>query len=108
MRAGDLRKRITIEQRSASQSASGEQSHAWTLVAVVSAAVEPMSGRELEKAQAVFAEVSHQVLIRWRPGITAKMRVSYDGRLFNIGAVIDENERHRQLTLLCVEGLSEG
>ena len=108
MQAGQLRRRVTIQQRSATQDEYGQPLNSWTDVTTVCAAIEPMSGRELLAAQAVNSEVSHNVTIRYIPGITAAMRLNYGGRLFNIHSVLDENERHRMLTLQCSEGMNDG
>lgn len=108
MRAGDLNKRVTIERRATTQDTFGGQDATWSTVAVVWAGIQPMTGRELFAAQSVESEVTTQIVMRYQAGITAKMRVNYSGRLFNIHAVLDENERHRELTLLCSEGLNDG
>lgn len=108
MQAGQLRRRVTIQQRSATQDEYGQPLTDWTDVATVYAAVEPLNGRELLAAQAVNSEVSHNVTIRYRAGVTPAMRLNYGGRLFNIHAVLDENERHRMLTLQCSEGMNDG
>ena len=49
-----------------------------------------------------------QVVIRYRPGIVAPMRLLYEGAIFNILSVLDDFTRHRKLTLLCSEGLTRG
>lgn len=108
MRAGELRKRVLIQQRSTGQDTSGGQLTTWSDVATVWAAIEPMSGRELINAAAAQSEATHTVLLRYRPGIVPAMRINYQSRLFDIKAVLDENERHRMLTLICAEGLNNG
>jgi len=108
MQSGQLRKRLTIQQRSTAQDSYGQPLTAWADVATVWGAVEPLNGRELLAAEAVQSEITHQVVMRYRPGITAKMRVLYGSRVFDIQNVLDENERHRMLTLLCLEGLTDG
>lgn len=108
MQVGPLRKRVTIQKRSQVQDAYGQPLTAWEDVATVWAAIEPISGRELLAAAAVQSEVTHQVILRYRPGVVSKMRIVYGSRIFDIQNVLDENERHRELTLLCVEGLNDG
>ena len=108
MQAGQLRKRLTIQKRSTVQDSYGQPSTSWSDVVTVWGAVEPLSGRELMAAEAVQSEITHQVIIRYIAGITSKMRVLYGTRIFDIQNVLDENERHRMLTLLCLEGLSDG
>lgn len=109
MRAGQLRKRIRLQQRSSAQDSSGEQVHVWSDVATVWAEISPVTGRELQAAGAVQQEASHTVTMRYRAGLDASMRILYGTRIFNIVAPpIDEDERHRQFTVLCSERLNEG
>ena len=44
-----------------------------------------------------------RVTIRYREGIKSKMRVAIGSRILEIVSVIDVDERHRQLDLLCEE-----
>jgi SPP1 family predicted phage head-tail adaptor len=46
--------------------------------------------------------------VRYLAGVTASMRVLFEGRYFEIKAVLNEAERDRMLTLLCAEGLTDG
>ena len=113
LRAGALGQRITLQQRTLAQDATGGQLATWTDVATVWAEVVPLSGRELIAAQAVASETSHQITLRWQPVFAdpktvAALRVVYNGRLFNINAAINEDERNRMLTLLVSEGMNEG
>ena len=113
MRIGALGQRITLQQRTVAQDATGGQLATWTDVATVWAEVMPLTGRELIAAQAVASETSHQITMRWQPAFAdpktvAAMRVVFNGRHFNINAAINEDERNRTLTLLVSEGMNEG
>ncbi|CAB4121505.1 gp16_SPP1, putative phage head-tail adaptor [uncultured Caudovirales phage] len=108
MQSGLLRKRLTIQQRSQSQDSYGQPLTVWADVATVWGEISPMSGSEMLSAQAVQSSLSHSVTIRYHSGVNPKMRIKYGIRLFDIQNVIDENERHRTMTLLCIEGLSDG
>ena len=108
MRAGTLRTRVLIQQRALGRDGFGQQVTTWSTLSEAWAAIEPMSGRELELAQAVSAEVTHQVTIRYRPGITQAMRIVYNGRVFDIHSVLDADMRHREMVLMCGEGLNQG
>lgn len=108
MRAGDLRKRVLIEQRATTQDTFGEQVQTWTTFASAWAAIDPLSGREMLAAQAFNQEVTHSIEIRYISGVNARMRINYGGRLFNINAVLNENERNRKLVLTCSELLNDG
>jgi SPP1 family predicted phage head-tail adaptor len=113
MRSGDLRHRISIQKRTTAQDTYGAQQATWTDVLQVWAHVQPLSGRELIAAQAVQSETTHSIVIRynsllWKPSQAAAMRVLYAGRVFNITASINEDERNRMLTLAATEGLNNG
>lgn len=108
MQAGLLRKRLIIQKRSTTQDSYGQPLTSWTDVAIVWGEVVPTSGNENQSADALQSSENFIVTIRYRAGITAKMRIKYGNRLFDIQSVLDENERHRTINLSCVEGLSDG
>jgi SPP1 family predicted phage head-tail adaptor len=83
----------------------------WSDWAIVWAAVEPLSTNRLTTffaAAAVNAENTIIVRIRYRPGVTADMRVKYGNRIFDIDHLIDVDERHRELQLVCREVVNGG
>lgn len=113
MRAGDLRHRVTFQSRSMAADSFGAQSPVWTDVATVSAQISPLSGRELQAAQAINVEISHSIVIRYQeifagPKAVAAMRILYGDRIFNIHASIDPDERRKSLQITASEGLNLG
>ena len=103
MRAGKLRHRITIQQNTPTQNSFGEMEPSWSAFATIWAAVEPLSGDERWTSDQFQSEVSHRIRIRRRVGITPLMRVSWQGRLFDIQAVLEPESNRRELHLLCSE-----
>lgn len=103
MRAGTLRHRVTIEQQSVSRGTDGEEIVSWVELATVWAAVEPLSGREFFAANQIQSELSHRIRMRHRGDVTPKMRVHWDGRLFDVETVIADRTHARELHLMCVE-----
>jgi SPP1 family predicted phage head-tail adaptor len=104
MKAGQLRKRIDIEQQALTADGGGGDTESWSALASgIYADVEPLSGRELFQAQQVNDELSHRVTIRYYPGVTSKMRVKYGARVLLIESIIDLEEKHRQVQLMCRE-----
>jgi SPP1 family predicted phage head-tail adaptor len=102
---------VTLQQRAAGspqQHASGEPDDAWSDVATLWAAVEPLAGRELFAAQQHHSEVTGRIRIRYRAGVTAAMRFVFEERVYNIVAQIDSAERHRELAFLVAEGVNDG
>lgn len=108
MDPGKLNRIITIEQKTASTDAYGGQSFSWSTFATVWAAVQPLKGRELIAAQAAQSEITSRFVIRYLSGVSADMRIVYGGRYFNITAVIDIDDAHREMHLMASEGLNEG
>lgn len=84
MRAGKIRHLITIEQNAPTQDASGGMVDNWTTFASVYAAGRALRGRELAAAQAVNNEVFHVWQIRFLPGLTPEMRISFAGKHFSV------------------------
>lgn len=106
-----LNKRITIQQLTADSPAQddyGEPSNTWTEFATVWAAVEPIQGREFWAQQQVQSEVKVRVRTRYISGVLPNMRISYGSRILDIVEVIDPQEKHEELQLMCSEGLTNG
>jgi len=104
VKIGDLRHRITIQQPIEIRNEVGEViQSAWQDFTTVWAAIEPLRGREYFDAQQINAEVTSRIRIRYRPGIKPKMRVVYGERIFDIQSVIDVEERHKEIHLMCKE-----
>lgn len=102
VRAGQLRKRITIQNTTASQDAYGAEAITWENFAVHRAAeVTPLSGREFFDAQQTQGSIEVRFKIRYIKGITSKMRILYNGEGYDIQSVINLNERNRELQILC-------
>lgn len=106
MQTGRLRERLTIQQQSVTRDASGEQLIAWTEVATVWGQVTPGASNErfLASAGQRVAEVTHTARIRYRAGITPKMRIVWEStRILEILSVVDPDGRNRTTVLLCSE-----
>jgi SPP1 family predicted phage head-tail adaptor len=108
-----INKRISLQQRSIAQDASGAQVDSWTDLGDLWASIEPLNGRELIAAQAVQSEISHKITIRYQsqfanPQQIAAMRIKYKGRLFNIHGSINIGEANRKIEILATEGLNPG
>lgn len=118
MRAGDLRRRIDIQVRSSGQDSYGQQLSTWSnLLTNVPAMIEPLSGRELEIAAANHPQVDTRITVRYHPALANPAAVSSyravyanagGARYYNIGAVINLDERNRTIELMVSSGANEG
>lgn len=107
---GELRRRVTFQQRTAGQDAAGGILAGWADAFGAFAKVDPLTGRELLAAQAVHAEITVEVYVRWRPELAdprtaARYRILYGTRRLNILSVIDIDDRRHFVVLQCSEGL---
>ena len=109
--AGKLNKRVVIQHQVAGsplQNSYGELNHVWETYATVWASIEPIQGREFWAQQQVQSEVSVRIRIRYLAGVTSDMRVQFGARIFSIEGVIEPKEQHREIQLMCSEGLNNG
>lgn len=67
------------------------------------AMVKPRSGNERREAEQTVGDVTHDVELAFRRGITPEMWVLFRGRRLNIVQVINWQERNRMLILQCRE-----
>lgn len=112
MRAGSLRHRITFQAPGLVQdSGTGEMLPGWeTIWEKVPASVEPLSARDLIAAQAGQSEASGRMVIRYRAGVLATMRILHRGDVYNIQGppMPDPVSGLEYLTILVAKGLSDG
>lgn len=107
MQSGALRHRITIQNKSTTQDAAGEESNAYTDIAatpVVWATVTAIAAQErfVGGAEQQMATVTHRVRIRYRTDLSNRMRVVWEGRALDIEG-IQYDARRVHTTLLCRE-----
>lgn len=106
MEAGKLRHRIALQAVTVTKDSGGILLETWATVigsSSVPASLEPLKGREYYQAAAVAAENTIPVTIRYRPGVTAAMRVLFGVRILNIRHVLNVEEGNTKLILLCEE-----
>jgi SPP1 family predicted phage head-tail adaptor len=81
----------------------GEPLPGWGAFATPWMSCEPMTGNERALAQQTIAVGSHRFKCWYIAGVTAKMRLSMDGRHFNIKSVINIEEANRELIIMADE-----
>lgn len=105
MRAGQIKRRVTIQKPVTTTDGEGTESIAWVPVVTTWAEVIWLGGRERLEAEQLQNPRTLQVTIRSRPdvAITAAMRLQYGSRIFEIEAVLPDEEPPRALQLNCEE-----
>lgn len=103
LKIGKLKHRVTIQEYTTTRDSFGAEIEAWVDIATVWASVEPLTGREYFQMQQINTEISTKVTMRFKAGVTVKMRLIYNNRIFEIISLINTEEKDVQLVLMCRE-----
>lgn len=103
MQAGKLRHRLQLLAPVVSLDAAGGSRTSYTEGPIVFGRIEPLSGQERWVAQQVRADVSHRITLRYRGVIEHGYRIKWQGRVFDLGPAVDEDERHFSLVFDAIE-----
>jgi SPP1 family predicted phage head-tail adaptor len=112
LRAGSLRHRVTLQSLGTrTDDGMGGGSILPVDEATLNASIEPLSGEERLEAGQLETALTHRIRTRFIPGVKPHWRVRYidryaGERVFDIDSVIDPEERHRELELMCTELVS--
>ena len=103
MRAGLLRRMVTVEQNNPTTDDTGAPVDVWTTLATGWGDVRPMdTGTEKFASAQPFSEHYYTIRIRWTEAMSViepKMRVNANGKIFDIERVHDKCDRHRQIII---------
>lgn len=102
---GSLRKRLAFQTRTRTEDGSGGFSASWATSMTLWGSVEPKSARERFFADKTEHNITHKITVRARTDITSEMRITWNGRTFQIRGVRTLEERGRWTELLCEEGV---
>jgi SPP1 family predicted phage head-tail adaptor len=109
LRAGQLRHRVTLQSLGTrTDDGYGGGSILFTDEVTLNASIEPLSGEELLLAGQEESSLTHRIRTRFYAGVAPHWRVKYEDRyrgtrMFDIDTIIDPEERHRELELMCTE-----
>ncbi len=92
-RTGNLRHRIEIQQPVNTEDGQGGFVTTWTVFKTVWAEILPTSSNERLFAEKVEEMRTHKITIRYLEGISANMRIVYQGRIFQIKGIRREKEQ---------------
>jgi len=101
MRAGLLRKRITLQRSTSTQDSYGADNVTWADVGGRWASVEPLSGREFEDGQQNVSRIEARFITRYTTGITSKNRIVFNNENYQVESVTNLNQRNREMEILC-------
>ena len=103
--SGKLRHLVTFEREQGTDDGGGGEAITWSAIApTVRAWVKPVSCTERMHAQRLEADVSHRVYVRYRTDLLTSDRINFNGRLFQIRAILNIEEANRWLEIYADEG----
>lgn len=103
LEVGPMRHRVTVQRQSETRDNFGQDVNEWADLKTYWARLTTLTGRELEAARQVRADVSIRIVMRAGADVTAEDRLTHGGRIFSIASVIDPEERGRYLQIDCSE-----
>lgn len=113
LRAGDLNRLVSLQQRAATQDTYGGQAGAWTEIKKIYVGIEPLTAAQVFFAQQQGTKISHAITARYEalfadPKINASYRIVYGARIFDIAGTMNQSEKDRVIVMSAIEGLAPG
>jgi len=105
---GERRQRVAFQTASVARDAFGEPDQTWTTLATQWALVKPLSGSERTRANEIHGEITTRIVTRnnsTMDSLNPGDRATWDGRTYDIKAVIHRDHRRSELEILAVEHL---
>ena len=99
---GAMRHRLTLQQRVSTSDTAGGYVEGWEDVAVLYAAIEDTGGRIDMRGMQERHSVTHRLTVHYRDDITPAMRLSGEGRIYDIVAILDRDNRKAYLEVLAI------
>lgn len=99
---GRLRSRIDLLEKKTITTELGSDKEVYIVSKTVYAEIRPLRGKEYLESVQLEHSISYKITIRYTD-IDATNYIRYDNRYFDIEAVIDVENRHRDIELMCKE-----
>ncbi len=104
---GSFKNRMAISAIATDDTADGGTDETPAVVAYAWCSIESPSGQQVWIAKEQQDKITHVIRMAYQPGISPKMRGSYNGRTFNFLSVIDKDERHVELVIMATEVIAQ-
>lgn len=108
MRAGKLNRRVTIQQPGPTRDTAGQPTTGWVDFDSVWADVRYMNGRQYTTSNAEASSATVSIRVRYRTDLSSIMRVVHGVTIFDILAVLPDEEDRDHLDLACSTGVNNG
>lgn len=106
MRGSKRNKRVIIQSSAETRDSYGAAIETWNTYKSVWANISPDSNNEKLLSDTIDTSSRLKITINYFDGLTHKMRILYNDRVFNIKSIINREERNRDLVLTVVENVN--
>jgi SPP1 family predicted phage head-tail adaptor len=104
-----LDQRVTLQQKSVTRAANGEEVVTWGDIATVWAEAVPVRGREFFAAAQMQQSVDVRFRIRTRSGVTGDMRLLWQAQPYDIVSIVPGTAQYAGiLEIMAVSGVRNG
>lgn len=101
MRIGSLDRQVSLRSRGSTQDAAGQPIETWTEFAKPWANIKNRNGVQVLRADKPISVVQTSIRIRRRTDVVAGMRVYHGMKVYEIRAVLDDEESRERVDLVC-------
>lgn len=101
MRVGQLKHRVTVKYLNSGQDDIGQPVQTWSDLASIWADIRHLNGSESLRADADSSIVKASIRIRRRTDVTPAMRVYHGSTIYEIKAVLPDEQNRERLDLSC-------
>lgn len=98
-----LKKRVTLQSVSRVSDGQGGFTETWKDGQSVFASIEPVKAYERFQAMQTATPISHKIIMRYNAVVTTASRLKYEGRIFAVKEVINQDEQNRFLVIKAIE-----
>ncbi len=94
MQAGQLNRRVELQQAVESRDPTGGTTRTWTTIVTRWAQILPLRGQEKFDAAQMDVQTNVKIRIRYYPGIDATWRIKKGDTIYNIKSIINIGDRN--------------
>ena len=102
--SGQMRNKITIQRKIETPDGGGGSVVVWSDVVTLWCKIKPVSGSERLQSMRLESDITQRIYTRYRDDFTAADRINYNGRLMQIKAIINIEEKDQWLEVYATEG----
>jgi len=111
IQAGQLKKRVAIDQPINTQNETGEEITDWELVGTFWARIHPLNGREALQANVNISEMDTRITLRWSSVLdvmTTGWRIRFKDTIYDLKSVLTLELARREIEVMAKSGVNLG